>query len=633
MIGYRFVTERGRSYEIVDLGANIIEVPFACGRVPSTTCLARPGVEAHFRISFAKNKTDGEFYFALGAQNLLGVLPLRDKTYHYRHRFQPGDIGVVLLRQTPVHFSLIDAFVSNHGPAGSWVPRPLETRTLIASDDLLLADWSAARRLGLDPYASQINAALLREIGLPTEYEIEGSLAVYPGWKNAHPLLVDSSSRRNAWVGLHRAIEPWMQSVNPELFPFKDAIDGRLNRLLSGLLAHIDAHPAAFWGTVGLNYGLAATHRSLEALQTLFAKDSLAWREAPLDLDLAAYQPSDYEAVVDYLEPLVELVRRTEVDRNGLRWRYLDGSVLFEFSRVIPALYDDFAARVDISKSIQFMSDYIGGTAVPVAHDPEGRITHQAERNLYLPQPNYLVLYDGKVIDVTKIECIRYQPDRRTIYWKTVASENDSASYDDGIVSFERTGHDNARHRGRTPAVHAAALLAGGEPGPEPGRQGLPRRACLHHILQPDARQLRGALRRARRAHRSSLEPSGGRARLRFRPTDEGGAGRQDPRGPRGRPRTLHQGRREAAPGPSARPASASFIDEDGFAHFLGQAGVGRDRRRAEPVNGDPPAMTIFGRAKDEGPRPPVGSRRSVAEGLGAGTGGRLASDRGTPSG
>lgn len=51
-------------------------------------------------------------------------------------------------------------------------------------------------------------------------------------------------------------------------------------------------------------------------------------------------------------------------------------------------------------------------------------------------------------------------------------------------------------------------------------------------------------------------------------------------------------------PGRSRGPASASFIDEDGFAHFLGQAGDGR--RRAEPVNGDTPATTIFGRAKDE---------------------------------
>jgi hypothetical protein len=66
-------------------------------------------------------------------------------------------------------------------------------------------------------------------------------------------------------------------------------------------------------------------------------------------------------------------------------------------------------------------------------------VTHQAERNLYLPQPNYVVLYNGKVIDVTKIEYVTYAETEQAIYWKTVKSENASAEYDDGLVRFERT--------------------------------------------------------------------------------------------------------------------------------------------------------------------------------------------------
>ena len=64
----------------------------------------------------------------------------------------------------------------------------------------------------------------------------------------------------------------------------------------------------------------------------------------------------------------------------------------------------------------------------------------QAERNIYLPQPNYLVLYQGKPIDVSKLEVVEYAADRHRLYWKTVLSENDSATYDDGIATFERTG-------------------------------------------------------------------------------------------------------------------------------------------------------------------------------------------------
>jgi hypothetical protein len=88
------------------------------------------------------------------------------------------------------------------------------------------------------------------------------------------------------------------------------------------------------------------------------------------------------------------------------------------------------------------MNDYIGGVAVPVAYDQLGRITHQAERNLYLPQPNYIALYQGKTIDVTKLEYIQYGEQEQTIFWRTIKSENGSAEFDDGIVTFARTADD-----------------------------------------------------------------------------------------------------------------------------------------------------------------------------------------------
>ena len=63
-------------------------------------------------------------------------------------------------------------------------------------------------------------------------------------------------------------------------------------------------------------------------------------------------------------------------------------------------------------------------------------MTHQAERNLYLPQPNYLALYGGDVIDVAKLEHVRYDDREHKIFWRTVKSPNDSAAYDDGAVAF-----------------------------------------------------------------------------------------------------------------------------------------------------------------------------------------------------
>jgi len=68
----------------------------------------------------------------------------------------------------------------------------------------------------------------------------------------------------------------------------------------------------------------------------------------------------------------------------------------------------------------------------------------QLERNLYLPQPNYLVLFGGKPIDVTKIEVVRRGTDAHELYWQTLFSSNDTARADDGIVRFTPTAQGTA---------------------------------------------------------------------------------------------------------------------------------------------------------------------------------------------
>ena len=50
------------------------------------------------------------------------------------------------------------------------------------------------------------------------------------------------------------------------------------------------------------------------------------------------------------------------------------------------------------------------------------------------------MLYQGKPIDVSKLEVVEYDANRHRLYWKTIGSENGSATYDDGIATFERTG-------------------------------------------------------------------------------------------------------------------------------------------------------------------------------------------------
>jgi hypothetical protein len=109
------------------------------------------------------------------------------------------------------------------------------------------------------------------------------------------------------------------------------------------------------------------------------------------------------------------------------------------------APYDEFVRRVDISKAIRLMSDHIGGCSVPVARDEQGRVIRQAERNLYLPQPNYLAIFGGECIDVCKLEVVRYGEGEAKIAWRTVRSPNGSAEHDDGTVTF--TALDPGRTR------------------------------------------------------------------------------------------------------------------------------------------------------------------------------------------
>jgi uncharacterized protein (DUF362 family) len=446
MLGYRFVTRGGHPYEILDLGEDLADGGFPEGAVLYGSSLPRAWLAAGFRISFAKNKTDDANGFALGLQNVLNVLPLRDKDYHYRDRLKSWHVAQELLQRTPVDFSLIDAFVSNHGNAGSRQARPLETRCCIAGHHLLLTDLAAIRKMGADPDLSPLHKQVSDALGLPEPHTIDGDLTPYPGWHNVHPLMADAVRAGQQWPELSRALKPWLQVVDEELFPFKDPVNEQINHIVTRYLANVDDSPAVFWAVVGLNYMLAFLHQAVESLHTLYWKDSLMRQAVPLNIDLDKYSASDYESIARYLAPLEQLAHREPADANGLRWRYdAEGAVLFEFSRMLPIPFEDFVAHVDISKSIQYMNDYIGGLIIPVLRDSDGRVTHQAERNLYLPQPNYLVLYCGKEIDVTKLEHMQYGKHEQRMVWKTLLSENQSAEYDDGSVTFTRAGAEQTR--------------------------------------------------------------------------------------------------------------------------------------------------------------------------------------------
>jgi uncharacterized protein (DUF362 family) len=439
LIGYKFVTPKGRGYDLVDLAEDLVPGPFEEGSILYGTPLPRRWQNANFRIVFAKNKTDDTNAYYLCLDNLISILPLRDKEYHYKYRLNRTDVLLELAQQANVNFCIIDAFNSNHGNAGSRVARPIETRTVIAGQHLLLTDYAAARKMGVFPDASPLHVAATRRIGLPEPHRIDGDLTPYSDWINVHPLVLDSTQRREKWVELSQVLQPWMQRVDHEAFPFKDPINEKINRLVGQYLSGIDDNNIVLWSIIGLNYAVGLLNDGVTALQIMYWKDSLRHREVRLNLQTDEYKRGDFAAIASYLEPLEREMESLVPDQNRLRWKYdKDGAVLFEFSRVIPVNYDEFIRRVDVAKTIQYMNDYIGGVIVQIKKDSKRRVVHQIERNLYLPQPNYLALYQGQNIDVSKLELIRYAKTEQKMFWKTIKSENNSARFDDGTVRFVR---------------------------------------------------------------------------------------------------------------------------------------------------------------------------------------------------
>jgi Domain of unknown function (DUF362) len=442
LLGYRYETPKGRSYDVIDLAEDLLHDVFPETGPLAGTGLSREWLEADLRIVFSANRTDEDDGYALCFSTLLSVLPLADKDYHYRHKRDIGAVAAALGAVKQVDFAFIDAVISAHGNGGGRSPQALRTDTIIAASDPALADHHGAILMGLDPFVSAVAAPMLRQPRLLDGVRVFGPLDPYPSWRNAHSVLRKSVALRRQTIAIDRAMRPLLQETDRSLFPFREAVHDRLNAVLVPLFAETDDREETINRIALLNFWLGEMGRAGTVWATLANKDALRRREAPLNVDPAEIHDSAFDAIATELFPVIELLRGVPADATGLRWRMHDGAILFDGVRRFPIPFEDFVSIVEIRRTIQFMNDYIGGSAFSVRRDQTGRTTRQIERNLYLPQPNYTVLAGGDVIDVTKIEAITYAPHRHSMVWKTIKSENGSAISDDGIVTFQAIGED-----------------------------------------------------------------------------------------------------------------------------------------------------------------------------------------------
>jgi uncharacterized protein (DUF362 family) len=176
--GYKLVDLTEDQYEEQLLGSHL-----GCHRVPLTWR------DADFRISFAKNKTHAYAYYTLTLKNIYGALPLADKFSEYHTGRDIYHTTMEYLRSFPVHFGIIDAYLSADGPFGIFAdPEPNETHTIIGGADLVAVDWVGATKMGLDPKISQYMELAVKAFGKP-EINLIGDSNPYRPWLNVPAVL------------------------------------------------------------------------------------------------------------------------------------------------------------------------------------------------------------------------------------------------------------------------------------------------------------------------------------------------------------------------------------------------------------------------------------------------------------
>ncbi len=140
--------------------------------------------EADFRISFAKNKTHAYSYYTLTLKCIYGALPLANKFKEYHCDRDIYYTTIEYLTAFPVHFGLVDGYLSADGPFGIFAdPAPNETHTILGGADLVAVDWVAASKMGINPMISKHMKLAVEAFGKP-EIRLIGDSNPYRPWLN-----------------------------------------------------------------------------------------------------------------------------------------------------------------------------------------------------------------------------------------------------------------------------------------------------------------------------------------------------------------------------------------------------------------------------------------------------------------
>ena len=186
-IGLDGVCQGGVKYKIIDLSLNNEEYVFE-GKLGKHS-VNKDWKNADFRISFAKNKTHAYSFYTLTLKNIYGALPKENKFKEYHCERDIFSTTIEYIKQFPLDFGFIDAYISADGPFGIFADKnPNITETIIGGDNIVAVDWIGAAKMGLDPMVSKYMELAVKEFGKP-EIHMIGDRTIYPNWVNVSDII------------------------------------------------------------------------------------------------------------------------------------------------------------------------------------------------------------------------------------------------------------------------------------------------------------------------------------------------------------------------------------------------------------------------------------------------------------
>ncbi len=172
---------RTAGFEIRDMTDEPVEVDLG-GRLGKHP-MGKTWIEADFRISFAKAKTHLHDFYTLGVKNVYGALPLQDKPVEYHGKVLSERLTAAMTREFPVHFSIIDAYLTADSWYGAaWQAKANETLTIAASPSIIAADVACSMMMRYDPFISAFFARAAMVLGVEP-FRIRGEFHHFPGWR------------------------------------------------------------------------------------------------------------------------------------------------------------------------------------------------------------------------------------------------------------------------------------------------------------------------------------------------------------------------------------------------------------------------------------------------------------------